>query len=148
MARTQGGFMPSELAVRATYRGEMHITGQARDYTIEMDYPIRPSGMAGATPLELLLVSLAGCAGNAVAALLRRSSQAVSGLEVKARGQRRDEHPTVITAIALEFVVRGSGLDEAVVARAVAQAEERVCPIWAMLKPGTPITSSLRIEPA
>ncbi len=140
--------MPSELSVQATYRGEMHITGQAREHTIEMDYPVRPDGMAGATPLELLLVSLAGCAGNAVAALLRRSSQPFAGLEVRARGQRRDEHPTVITDIALEFVVRGSGLDEAVVARAVSQAEERVCPIWAMLKPGTPIASTVRIEPA
>jgi putative redox protein len=140
--------MPSELSVHATYRSEMHITGQARDHVIEMDYPIRPSGMAGPTPLELLLVSLAGCAGNAVAVLLRRSSQPVTGIEVNARGQRRDEHPTVITEIALEFVVRGPGLDEAVVARAVSQAEERVCPIWAMLRPGTPITSSLRTEPA
>jgi putative redox protein len=140
--------VPSELSVRASYRGEMHITGHAREHVIEMDYPIRPEGMAGATPLELLLVSLAGCAGNAVAALLKRSSQSVTGIEVTARGTRRDEHPTVITEIALEFVVRGSGLDEAVVTRAVSQAEERVCPVWAMLRPGTPITSSLRIEPA
>jgi len=140
--------MPSELSVRASYRGEMHVTGFAREHAIEMDYPIRPEGMAGATPLELLLVSLAGCAGNAVALLLKRSSQPVASLEVNASGHRRDEHPTVITDIALEFVVRGSGIDEAVVKRVVSRAEEHICPVWAMLRPGTPIRSSVRIEQA
>jgi len=37
--------------------------------------------------------------------------QPVRGIEVNARGQRRDEHPTVITEIALEFVVHGAGDD-------------------------------------
>ena len=66
---------------------------------------------------------------------------------VRARGQRRSEHPTVFTEIALEFVVHGD-LQEPVVAEALEQSEARICPVWAMLKPGTPITSSFQVVQA
>jgi uncharacterized OsmC-like protein len=64
------------------------------------------------------------------------------GLEVTARGKRRDEHPTVITNISLEFVVRGAGIEPQTVQRALDITEDQLCPVWAMLKPGTPIRSS------
>jgi putative redox protein len=77
--------------------------------------------------------------------LLRRADPPPIGLEVEARGIRKDEHPTVLTDIDLEFVVRGSGQDPEVVARSLRVAEEQLCPVWAMLKPGTTIRSSFRI---
>jgi putative redox protein len=116
-------------------------------HTIVTDYPLEANvAGAGPRPLEMLLGSLASCAGGALTALLRRSGQPVRDLKVQARAQRRLEHPTVFTEIALEFVVRGD-VAESVVARAIEQSESHVCPIWAMLKPGTAITSSFRIEP-
>ena len=96
------------------------------------------------TPLRLLLASLAGCSGSSVAALLRRDGQPVTGVEVTARGQRRDEHPTVITSIELEFVVSGA-VDPARVEHALKLSETHICPVWAMLKTGTPISSSYRV---
>lgn len=77
-------------------------------------------------------------------ALLRRANQPMTGLRVTARGQRRTEHPTVFTEISLEFVVCGQ-VDESAVGKAVQQSETAICPVWAMLKPGTRITSSYRI---
>lgn len=114
-------------------------------YTVTTDYPVTPtSQVAGFKPMELLLASLAACAGSVVASLLRRLNQPVAGVEVDARGDRRDEHPTVFTKIALEFVVRGEGIDPAAVERAIAHAD-RLCPVMAMLTPGTPVTTSFRI---
>ncbi|MBP1636749.1 MAG: hypothetical protein H6Q10_3323 [Acidobacteria bacterium] len=113
--------------------------------TVTTDYPVTPTDpVAGFKPMELLLVSLAACTGSVVASLLARQNQRVAGVEVDARGQRRDEHPTVFTKIALEFVVRGDGVDPAAIGRAIAHAD-RLCPVLAMLKPGTPITTSFRI---
>jgi putative redox protein len=71
--------------------------------------------------------------------------QPVKDLEVHARGLWRDEHPTVITEIALEFEVRGTGVDAEAVRRALDVAEQQLCPVWAMLKGGTPITASFRV---
>ena len=110
-----------------------------------MDYPLVPQDqLAGPKPMEMLLASLASCAGGSVTALMRRSGQVVEGLRVTARGQRRTEHPTVFTEIALEFVFTGN-LDSATVEEVLARAESRICPVWAMLKPATPIRSSFRI---
>jgi putative redox protein len=134
-----------ECIARAVHRGGMHFSGVVGNHAFEMDYPLDPglSGQ-GPKPMEMLLASLASCAGGSVVALLRRGGHQFEGLTVTARGQRRSEHPTVFTEIALEFAFRGS-LDAAAVDRAIAQAETRVCPVWTMLKASTPITTSVQI---
>ena len=101
--------------------------------------------MQGLTSLELLLASLATCSANSVLALLKRATgQHVTGLEVHARGLRRSDHPTVLTEISLEIVVKGDVVPEAV-AKSITASEERLCPVWNMLKGTTPITASFRI---
>jgi uncharacterized OsmC-like protein len=72
-------------------------------------------------------------------------NQVVDRLEIKATGQRRSEHPTILTTINLKFVIGGPSLDASVVAKAVNSAEEQYCPVWAMLKPGTKIHSSFEL---
>ncbi|MCK7469559.1 MAG: OsmC family protein [Desulfomicrobium escambiense] len=62
----------------------------------------------GPKPMEMLLASLASCAGGSVVALLRRGGHQFEALTVTARGQRRSEHPTIFTEIALEFAFRGT----------------------------------------
>ena len=61
-----------------------------------------------------------------------------------ARGQRRDEHPTVMTPIDLQFAVYGA-VDPARVEHALRLSEATICPVWAMLKAGTPVTSSYTV---
>ena len=106
-----------EYTVRAVHQEGLRFVATAGAHIVTMDYPLDAAEAgAGPRPLEMLLASLASCAGGALIALLRRGRQSFDGLEVSARGQRRTEHPTVFTEIALEFVVRGA-IEEAVVAR-------------------------------
>ena len=138
--------MPSELSVHAGCEGGMLYAVTAGEHGFTLDYPLSPGdATAGATPLQTLLGCLAVCSGSTVGLVLRRMQQPVEGLEVRARGQRRDEHPTVLTEIALEFEVRGAGVSGDAVERALKIAEDQLCPVWAMLKPGTPITTSFTI---
>jgi len=134
-----------EYTVEAVHQEGLRFVATSGSHSVTTDYPLRPEDPgAGQRPLEMLLTSLASCAGGALVVLLRRGGHAVDGLTVRARGQRRSEHPTVFTESALEFVVCGS-LDGSVVADALAQSEARICPVWAMLKPATPITFSFRV---
>jgi putative redox protein len=134
-----------ECIVRAVHRGGMHFTGVVGSHAFEMDYPLDPDAAGeGPKPMETLLASLASCAGGSVVALLRRGGHQFEGLTVTARGQRRSEHPTIFTEIALEFAFRGT-VDRAAVDRAISQAETRVCPVWTMLKSSTPIRTSVQI---
>lgn len=136
--------MPTELRIHAVHEGGLRMTATNGQHTVITDYPTAAAApVAGFKPMELLLVSLAACTGSVVASLLARQHQPVAGVEVEARGQRRDEHPTVFTSIALEFIVRGKGVAPSAVERAIAQAD-RLCPVWAMLK-NTPITHAFRI---
>ena len=138
--------MTTELTIHAIHQGAMRVQAEARGHVMQMDYPRTPGEeTVGSTPLELILASLAGCAANTMALLLRKDQQPVEGIEVRARGLRREEHPTVITEIHLEFLLQGKGLERAAVQRALDLAESRICPVWAMLKPTTPITSNFRI---
>lgn len=132
----------------------LKVTQEYMDSTLTVDEAVvlkrRPRSpfeeLAGLTPLQLLLASLAGCSANTLmAVLVRRMQQPVRGMEVHAKGQRRDDHPTVLTAIKLEFELRGAGIDPAAVERALKVAKEQLCPVWVMLKAGTPITASYRI---
>ena len=141
--------MPSELTVCAVHKGGMRFTATVDKHSVAIDYPLQPDQeVTGPTPLQLLLASLAACAGSTLALVLRRMQQPFEALEVHTRGHRRDEHPTVITDIELEFVIAGSGVDDSAVERALKVAEEQLCPVWAMLKPGTPITPTFRIVEA
>lgn len=139
--------MPTELVIYANYQGGMKLTAGDGEHSVIVDYPLKPGQpVAGLTPLKLLLVSMACCAGNTIPLLLARRGQPLRGLRVTARGQRRDEHPSVFTRIEVEFVLRGDGLDPQVVQACIALADEKLCPVWAMLRPATPIVTSYRIE--
>ena len=138
--------MPTELVIHADYQGGMKVAAGDGQHTVTMDYPLEPGQpVAGLTPLKLLLASLTGCIGNTVPMLLAKRGQPVRSLQVTAKGQRRDEHPTVFTRIDVEFVLHGD-LDPEVVEHCIALADEKLCPVWAMLRPATPIVTSYRIE--
>jgi putative redox protein len=101
---------------------------------------------AGPTPMELVLVALAGCTGMDVISILRKMRQDVTGYEVQVQAERADEHPRVYTAITVEHIVRGRDLNEANVARAVELSATRYCPVSAMLGASAQVTHAYRVE--
>jgi putative redox protein len=138
--------MPQELIVHAVHQGGMHFKATTGDHCVGIDYPlVTGEEVAGPTPLQLLLMSLASCTGSAVSLLLTRMGQSFDHLEVRACGQRRDQHPTVLTEIDLEFVFMGNGINAELVEKAIRTADSKLCPVWEMLKPGTEITTKYRL---
>jgi putative redox protein len=143
---SQESVMPQELSVTAVRDSLMCFHATTGEHVVCLDYPLGPGPTAGPTPLQMLLTSLAVCAGSTLGLLLDRMKQPVGGLRVEAHGKRRDEHPTVITEISLEFVITGADVSTDKVTQALTMAEEQLCPVWAMLKGGTPISTKFRIE--
>ena len=145
--------MNTELTVRATHEGGMRVRATNGTFHLLMDYPMEADESAeGPTPLAVLLESLAACSVNTVMLVLKKMQQPVAGLEVEVRAMRRTEHPTVLTGISLEFVVQGDSVDPAAVNRAMQLSEERLCPVWNMLKGNTQIKAGFHLasrpEPA
>ena len=138
--------MKTELTVHAVHEGGMRVLACDGEFQVAMDYPMAADeSTAGPTPLTMLLASLAACSLNSVVVILRKMQQPLAGLSVEARGTRRTEHPTVLTDISLAFKVRG-GVDPAAIARALQLSEERLCPVWNMLKASTRIKAGFHVQ--
>jgi len=141
--------MPLEVQAEAVFQGGMRLEGRSSrsGKTVDIDFAPEGETVAGFTPLELLLTSLVGCSGQVVVGLLKRMGQEVKGLTVRARGTKRETHPTVLTEIELLFEFRGGRVDGASVEKAFALSEDRFCPVWVMLKASVPIAAKYLITP-
>jgi putative redox protein len=114
---------------------KVQFRGTAGDHpAIILDYVPPLGDDLGYTPLELLLMSLASCAGATIATLLRRMHKTVAGLTVVAHGSRRDSHPICFRQITLQFVLVSPDVAAAEMDKALRLAEDTYCPVWAMLK--------------
>src|SRR5262249_2340379 len=121
--------MATQNTARAILIGPMRFDGiSGSGHTIRMDATTDVGGQeSGATPMELLLVALAGCTGMDVISILHKKRQQVTGYEIVAHGVRADEHPKVYTQITVEHVVTGYHVNPAAVARAIELSESKYC---------------------
>jgi len=137
--------MRTDLSVRAIHLGEMRVDVRVREHNLHMDYPATEGRES--TPLEVLLASLAACAANTLnLVLVRKMGAKITSLQVEAKAQRREEHPTILTAIELVYHLRGEDIAPETVDRALRIAEDQLCPVLAMLRPGTQISSSWQMD--
>ena len=106
---------------------------------------ISPGG-GSFSPMELLLVGLAGCTAMDVISILKKKGQKISRFEVRVRAERASGHPRVFTRAALEYWVGAQGVDPATVERAIELSTTRYCSVHAMLGKVFPISHSCQVE--
>jgi putative redox protein len=99
-------------------------------------------------PMETVLAGTAGCTAYDVVLILQRGRQAVSGCQVKVTSERAATDPKVFTRIHMHFVVSGTALPEAAVARAIQLSHEKYCSASIMLGKTAEITTSFEISAA
>lgn len=95
----------------------------------------------GPTPMEMLLVSLASCAGATVEAVIEKMRGEVAGMRISVDAVRAERVPRVWSAIDLCFVIRSS-LERDRVERAL-DVTDRTCPVSVMIEPSTRLGRSL-----
>lgn len=139
--------MAKEVRADVVFKEGMKFDGVSGRAGKSVDIDFTPEGEAvdGFTPMELYLTSLAGCSGQVTIGLLKRMGQEVQNLTVHARGTKKEIHPTVFTAIELDFEFRGGRLDGPSVEKALALSEDRYCPVWAMAKMAAPVKATYRL---
>jgi putative redox protein len=110
--------------------------------------PIDSNGQRSAAPgpLELLLLSLGGCTGADVVSILKKKRERVTDYRVEIRFERREEHPRSFRKIELRHIVRGYGVKEASVARAVQLSNDKYCSVAATLRPTAEIVATWEIQ--
>ncbi len=103
---------------------------------------------AGFRPMELLLVSLAGCTGMDVISILRKKRQQITAYEVHVEGIRAEEDPKVFVEITVDYLITGHQIRPEAVERAIQLSKDRYCGAGAMLGKVARITYTFHIVEA
>jgi putative redox protein len=88
----------------------------------------------GSSPMELLLVSLAGCTGMDVASILKKKRVDLQSMNVKINAEQAPQHPKYFTRIDVEFNFEGKDIKEEDIKQAIELSKDKYCSVSAMLK--------------
>jgi putative redox protein len=135
--------------VKATWQHEDLLLEAANDSgnTLVLDSSESVGGKnRGPRPLQLMLMSLAGCTSMDVISILQKKREPLQDFQVIVTAEQADEHPKVYTKIHIEYVATGD-IKETSLQRAIELSEQVYCPAQAMLRSAAEITSSYRIIP-
>jgi putative redox protein len=129
--------------VSAQWAGEMGFVGKnLSGGKVQMG---TVDGQPGASPMELLLLGMAGCTGVDIVHILGKKRITLDQFEVRVRGKRADEHPRVYTEIEIEYLFWADDLNPKAVVQAIQLSEEKYCSASAMLSKTAKIRSNYQI---
>ena len=103
-------------------------------HSVVLDAPAGRPAWDGFKPSELLLAAVGGCTGVDVVDILRKKHQQVSGLRIIVTGRQQAEFPHAFTEIDVHYAVRGRGVSNEAVERAIQLSEEKYCSVAATVR--------------
>jgi putative redox protein len=114
-----------------------------RGYDLDFDANIQ----MGCMPLEGVLMSLAGCMAIDVAAILKKMRCEIEAFRMEIEGERNRTPPQRLRGVKLILHIKGAGVTEDKVARAVKLSEETYCSVRHSLREDISVETEFRIEP-
>jgi putative redox protein len=117
------------------------ITPSGHAQAIEAD----SARASAATPMELLLIALGSCTGVDVISILKKKRQHVTDYCIEVTGERHEDFPRSYTRLKVKHVVRGRGISEQAVARAIELSDTKYCSVAATLRGSAEIVTSYEI---
>ncbi|MGH8502746.1 MAG: OsmC family protein [Gammaproteobacteria bacterium] len=135
------------MNVRVKWMDNMTFVGETGSgHAVVMDGPPEHGGRnLAARPMEMVLLGLGGCTAFDVVSILKKARQNVTGCEADIQAERADAVPAVFTRIHVHYTVRGKGLSEAQVKRAVMLSAEKYCSVTVMLSKSVEITHDYEV---
>jgi putative redox protein len=89
-------------------KGLQFIVQDSENHSIVIDTLKKFGGFEeGFSPMELLLVSLAGCMGMDIVSILKKKGGKIDAFEISVNGQRAKEHPKKYEKITVKIVCQG-----------------------------------------
>jgi putative redox protein len=101
-------------------------------------------GGGGPTPMELLLVGIAGCTGIDVVLILQKKRLELSKFEININGKQSNKYPKRFTEIHIEYFLAGKNIPFKAVEQAIKLSEEKYCSALASFN--AKFSHSYRIE--
>ena len=92
-----------------------------------------PESKGGASPMQMVLIGVAGCIAMDVISILKKKRTAVSDFQVNISGERAEDHPRRYTDIQIEFVLQGKDIKPKAAEQAIQLSETKYCSAIASL---------------
>jgi putative redox protein len=102
------------------------------------------AGIAGPSPVDALVVALAGCMSIDVTHILTRGRHPLRGLRSHVIADRAAEDPHRLLRVALQFTIEGDVPSESV-ARAIALSREKYCSVWHSMRQDIDLTVTFEL---
>tara|TARA_B110000914_G_scaffold96168_2_gene84515 strand:- start:4363 stop:4758 length:396 start_codon:yes stop_codon:yes gene_type:complete len=96
----------------------------------------------GASPMQLMLISLAGCSTIDLIHILRKGRYEITSYASEVIATRREEMPRIFNAITLLITLETDAPDE-VLNRAIALTKTKYCSAFAVLEASCPVEISV-----
>jgi putative redox protein len=129
------------VAAELTWQGDLRFQARSGEAELLLD----SDGRAGASPVQALVIALAGCMGMDVALILTRSRLPLQALHARISGERAAEDPRRLLSVRMQFVVEGDVPAERV-ERAVQLSREKYCSVWHSMRPDIELTTSVEVR--
>jgi putative redox protein len=101
---------------------------------------------AGPSPVQMLVIALAGCMSIDIVDILRKGRHAFTAFRASATSERAPEPPRRVVTASLHFHIRGD-VPAAAVERAIALSREKYCSVWHSLRPDIELTTAYDLVP-
>ena len=139
------------MNVSVKWTGNLSFKGVSGRTNAEvlMDTSVENGGLGnGASPMELVLMGLAGCSGIDAVSILGKKRIAFDGLEILVQGERASDHPKVFNKINVVYRFSGSDLESKLKALedSIRLSMEKYCSVAGMLEHTAEITWQIEIE--
>lgn len=129
--------------INAAWKNEMAFVGQnAAGGAVQMGLL---DGRSGISPMQLLLVAVAGCTGEDIVSILNKKRLNPTDMQVRVRGKRAIDYPRIWTDIHITYLIWGEALQPKDVEQAIRLSEEKYCSVGIMLGKSAKITSEYHI---
>lgn len=139
------------MNVKVRHIKGMHFEGEGQSkIRTQFDSSVTAGGTGiGSTPMEMVLMSIAGCSGMDIVSILEKMRVSFDRFEVSVQGERAIEHPRVFTDIEVIYQFWGEGLNEAEekLKRAISLSMEKYCSVANMIDKAANLTYRLEINP-
>jgi putative redox protein len=132
---------------QVTWVDGMQFVAETAGHAIVIDGAPGFGRDTGIPPMRLLLLGAAGCSAMDVVHILKnRMRRDLTDLRIQVTAEQASEHPKVYTRIEFKYHLKGRGLREKDVVRAIELSQTQFCSAVIMLGETAEIVTSFEIE--
>jgi putative redox protein len=124
--------MKSELKYTGKYKFE--ASNQRNHITLYSSKGIEGGDENAATPMEIMLQSVAACSGIDVVTILEKKRKNIDSLDIEIEGERREEHPQIFIKAHLHYKLKSDNAEMKDFERAIELSQDKYCGASAMFK--------------